>query len=62
MLISIYHNKYSRGRMKEKSKSSRPARYVERQSPYLMQELKRVFFVSVVCFALLALLVVVERF
>tara|TARA_Y100000590_G_scaffold462403_2_gene626430 strand:- start:367 stop:540 length:174 start_codon:yes stop_codon:yes gene_type:complete len=55
------YKKYSRGRMKEKSKSSRPARYVERQSPYLMQELKRVFFVSSVCFVLLAFLVVVER-
>jgi hypothetical protein len=47
--------------MKEKLKSSRPARYIERESPHLMQELRRVLYVSVVCFTLLAFLVVIDR-
>lgn len=43
------------------AQDSRPARYVERESPFLTAELKRVFGVSVVSFGLLALLVVVDR-
>ena len=39
----------------------RPARHVERESPYLTSELMRVLGVSVVSFGLLAVLVVVDR-
>ncbi len=43
------------------SQDQRPVRYVERESPYLAAELRRVLGVSVVSFGLLALLVVVDR-
>lgn len=39
----------------------RPVRYVERESPFLTAELKRVLGVSVVSFGLLAALVIVDR-
>ncbi len=40
---------------------TRPERLVERNAPFLGAELQRVAAVSSVCFALLALLVVVDR-
>lgn len=39
----------------------RPLRYVERESPYLSAELRRVLSVSIVSFGLLVALVVVDR-
>lgn len=41
--------------------ASRPAAYVERQTPYLRSEMRRVGVVSVVCFGMLAVLAVVDR-
>ncbi len=43
------------------TRESRPARLVEREAPYLRAELRRVFSLSAVSLALLALLVVVDR-
>jgi hypothetical protein len=43
------------------ARDQRPLRYVERESPHLAAELKRVLGVSVVTFGLLAVLVVVDR-
>lgn len=43
------------------AQDQRPARYVERESPFLAAELKRVLSVSLVSFGLLAALVVVDR-
>jgi len=43
------------------AQDQRPARYVEREAPYLTAELKRVLSVSVVSFGLLIALVVVDR-
>ena len=40
---------------------TRPERLVERETPFLRAELRRVAAVSSVCFALLAVLVVVDR-
>ncbi len=40
---------------------SRPARLVEREAPYLMNELKRVAVVTSTCVALLIMLAVVDR-
>ena len=44
-----------------RAQDSRPARYVERESPFLTAELMRVLGVTAVTFGLLALLVVVDR-
>jgi hypothetical protein len=41
--------------------SSRPARLVEREAPYLIDELKRVAIVTSTCVGLLLLLTVVDR-
>lgn len=43
------------------ARESRPARLVEREAPYLRAELRRVFSLSAVSLALLALLVIVDR-
>lgn len=43
------------------SQDDRPARYVERESPFLAAELRRVLSVTIVSFGLLAALVVVDR-
>ncbi len=43
------------------AQDARPARYVERESPFLAAELMRVLSVSAVSFGLLAVLVVVDR-
>ncbi len=40
---------------------SRPARLVEREAPYLIDELKRVALVTATCVGLLVLLTVVDR-
>jgi hypothetical protein len=41
--------------------TSRPARLVEREAPYLIDELKRVAIVTATCIGLLAVLTVVDR-
>jgi hypothetical protein len=41
--------------------AARPAAYVERQTPYLRSEMRRVGVVSAVCFGMLAVLAVVDR-
>ncbi len=44
------------------AEASRPAAYVARQTPYLRSEMRRVTVVSVVCFGMLAVLALVDRF
>lgn len=44
-----------------RTQSTRPARLVEREAPYLLGELRRVGMVSGICVGLLVLLVVVDR-
>jgi hypothetical protein len=41
--------------------ATRPARLVEREAPYLIDELKRVAVVTATCISLLVLLTVVDR-
>jgi len=43
------------------AQDARPQRYVERESPHLANELRRVAGVSLVSFALLAILAIVDR-
>jgi hypothetical protein len=43
------------------ARDARPQRYIERESPYLAYELRRVLGVTSVCFGLLAVLTVVDR-
>ena len=40
---------------------SRPARLVEREAPYLIDELKRVAIVTATCIGLLVMLTIVDR-
>ena len=40
---------------------SRPARLVEREAPYMFNELKRIFMVTGTCVAVLIALTVVDR-
>ena len=40
---------------------SRPARLVEREAPYMIDELKRIALVSATCIGLLVLLTVVDK-
>lgn len=49
-----------RGRS-QTAQTTRPARLVEREAPYLLSELRRVGMVSAVCISLLVLLVIVDR-
>lgn len=42
-------------------RGNRSTRLVEREAPYVMDELKRVFFVTATCIALLGALTVVDR-
>lgn len=41
--------------------ASRPLRLVEREAPYMLSELKRIFLVTSTCVALLAALTVIDR-
>lgn len=42
-------------------RGNRSTRLVEREAPYVIDELKRVFFVTATCIALLGALTVVDR-
>ena len=49
------------GRVVVPSGASRPQRLVEREAPYLIDELKRIALVSGTCIGLLIFLTVVDR-
>jgi hypothetical protein len=56
-----YEDGTAPGASGQSTRLSRPARLVQREAPYMFDELKRIAIVTGTCVALLAVLTVVDR-